>query len=35
VLSLLNTDFFEELKKKDDQEIIDNFGPIVGKHLLR
>ena len=31
----MNADFFEELKKKDDQEIIDHFGPIVGKHLLR
>jgi hypothetical protein len=35
VLSLLNADFFEELKKKDDQEVIDHFGAIVGKHLLR
>ena len=35
ILSLLNADFFEELKKKDDQEILDHFGPIVGKHLLR
>ena len=32
---MLNAEFFEELKKKDDQEIIDHFGPIVGKHLLR
>ena len=35
MLSLLNADFFEELKKRDDQEIIDHFGPIVGKRLLR
>ena len=31
----MNSDFFEELKKKDDQEVIDHFGNIVGKHLLR
>jgi len=31
----LNADFFEELKKKEDQEVLDHFGPIVGKHLLR
>ena len=32
---MLNSDFFEELKKKDDHEVIDHFGNIVGKHLLR
>merc|ERR1719183_2654882 len=35
VLSLLNMDFFEELKKRDEQEIINHFGARPGKLLIK
>jgi len=35
VLALLNTDFFEELRKKDESDIINHFGPRVGKLLWK
>jgi hypothetical protein len=35
VLSILNEEFFTELRKKDEQEIINWFGPQVGKLMVK
>ena len=38
VLSMLNTEFFkeiEEIRKKDETEILAHFGPRVGKLLIK
>lgn len=32
---MLNTDFFDEIRKRDAQEIINHFGPQAGKLLLK
>ena len=34
VLSYLNTDFFETLKKCDEAEVLQKFGPKIGKMLI-
>lgn len=35
VLSLLNQEFFEEVRKKDPNDVIAHFGPRVGKLLVK
>jgi hypothetical protein len=35
VLAMLNTEFFEEIRKKDENEILNHFGQRVGKLLLK
>lgn len=32
---MLNTDFFDEIRKKDEGEIINHFGPQAGKLLIK
>jgi hypothetical protein len=32
---MLNTDFFEELKKKDEGDICNHFGNRVGKQMIK
>ena len=32
---MLNTEFFEDIRKKDENEIINHFGPRVGKLLVK
>jgi hypothetical protein len=32
---MLNQEFFEEIRKKDSSEIINHFGPRVGKLLIK
>lgn len=35
MLSLLNQDFFDEVRKRDANEVINHFGPRVGKLLIK
>jgi hypothetical protein len=35
ILSKLNFDFFEEIRKREDTEILSHFGPAVGKLLIK
>jgi hypothetical protein len=35
VLSLLNQELFEEVRKKDLNDIMDHFGPRIGKMLMK
>jgi hypothetical protein len=35
ILSKLNFDFFEEIRKREDTEIMSHFGPAVGKLLIK
>jgi len=35
VLSMLNTEFFDEIRKKDENEICNHFGQHIGKLLCR
>jgi hypothetical protein len=35
VLALLNEEFFTELRKRDDSEVINHFGPNVGKLMCK
>ena len=35
VLSMLNSEFFDEIRKKDENEICNHFGQYNGKLLLR
>lgn len=35
MLAMLNQEFFEEVRKRDNNDIIDIFGPKVGKLLNR
>ena len=32
---MLNQEFFEEIRKKDSTDILNHFGPKIGKLLLR
>ena len=32
---MLNSEFFEEIKKKDSTDILNHFGPKLGKLLLK
>ena len=32
---MLNEEFFNDIRKKDDQEIINHFGPQAGKLLIK
>ena len=35
LLQKLSCEFFEEIKKKEESEVISHFGPPVGKLLLK
>ena len=35
MLGLLNQEFFEEIRKKDDNDIINHFGGLIGKLLIK
>ena len=35
VLSMLNTEFFEGIRKAEQNEIINHFGPQIGKLILQ
>jgi hypothetical protein len=35
VLSMLNMEFFEGIRKADEHEIINHFGPQIGKLILK
>ena len=35
VLAMLNEEFFSELRNKDDAEVINIYGPQVGKYMIR
>ena len=35
LLQKLSVEFFEEIKKKEESEVISHFGPPVGKLLLK
>lgn len=32
---MLNTEFFDELRKKDENEVCNHFGPFIGKLLCK
>ena len=34
-MSTLNSEFFDEIRKKDENEICNHFGTYIGKLLLR
>lgn len=34
-MAKLNIDFFEEIRKKEESEVISHFGPPVGKLLIK
>jgi len=34
ILSLLNTEFFEEIKRVDESDLMNTFGSRVGKLLF-
>jgi hypothetical protein len=35
VLSLLSQEFFDELRKKDENSVLDHFGNPLGRLLIR